>query len=398
MLKLDIFNKEIQSSESRFDSVNIFTSGEQVNFDLLPTVNGTGILLSGQGGGGLPSQFIFGETSAPISILQQNNSPFQTIDIISDGVQLTRGTYGVLYNPNDQSEGAQNPTNTAWNIDGWGDLSDLATRGYIDLDQIDGGGNFGNVVVGAELIMHDTSTDKYYKFLFSHWQQGAGNNPNYRGFSYTRTELGYKQQVDQLVDFTTRPIVNGTGVLLNGDFNIVAPKTGDFILKQSYAQWIYGGYGAIGALSKWDAVQSSDYYLQFDLKFMGGTINNQIIPKSNSIIGTGTHVDVNTIYYRDDGYGMQPANYVDFINNILISYGLGSRIYAQNASERFILNYATSEQFQFLFKEVGGGGYLNNPQYYQIGAIHPYVIYDQISEIDFAHGLTVGDTKYWTNL
>jgi len=397
MLKLDIFNKEVQSSESRFDSVNIFTSGEQVNFDSRPTVNNTGILLSGEGGG-FPSQFIFGEISEPISILQQNNSPFQTIDIISDGVQLTRGTYGVLYNPNDQSEGASNPTNTEWNTDGWGDLSDLAARTYVDLDQIAGGGNFGNAVIGNELIMHDTSTDKYYKFLFSHWQSGAGGNPNYRGFSYTRTELGYKQQVDQLVDFTTRPVVNGTGVLLNGDFNIVAPKTGDFILKQSYANWLYGKDLAIdNSLSKWDAAQSSNYNLEFALQFLGGTINNQIIPKSNFLIGIGTTVNASTIYFRDDGYGLQPANYVDFINNIFISYGLGSRIYAQNASERFVLNYATSEQFQFLFKEVGNG-YLINPQYYQIGAVHPYRIYDQITENDFVYGLINPDVKYWTNL
>jgi hypothetical protein len=214
MLKLDIFNKEIQSSEQRFDSAYILESGDAS---------------SSQISGYLPSNYLFGDITAPINITQANNAETQTVDIVSDQVQLTRGDCCVLYNPLEDNVGVSNPYNTEWNEDGWADLTNITGRTYIDLDQIGGGGNFGNAITGTELIMHDTSADKYHKVLFSAWQGGAGQNPDYRGFSYARTELGYKQEVSGLVNFTTRPTVNGTGVLLNGEslisYAFIAPET-----------------------------------------------------------------------------------------------------------------------------------------------------------------------------
>jgi len=214
MLKLDIFNKEIQSSEQRFDSVYILESGDASN---APTISGY-----------LPANYIFGDISAPINIVQANNAPDQTIDIVSAGVQLTRGSYGVLYNPLYDSEGDNNPTNTEWNKEGWTGLENVTGRTYQDFYDLYPG-NFANQLVGSELIMHDTSTDKYYKVIFDTWQAGAGQNPNYRGFSYTRTELGYKQEVTGLVNFTTRPTINGSGVLLVGeaaiDFGVDGTRT-----------------------------------------------------------------------------------------------------------------------------------------------------------------------------
>jgi hypothetical protein len=225
MLKLDIFNKEIQSSDQRFDTVNIFTSGEQVNFDSRPTVNGTGIFLSGDNGY-LPFNYVLGDTNL-VTITQSNNAPVQTVDIVSDGVQLTRGSYGVLYNPLEDNVGTENPYNTEWNDDGWSDLSNITGRTYVNLLDTAGYENFGAVIVGKQLIMHDITTDKYHKVLFSAWQQNAGHNSNYRGFSYARTELDYKQEVSGLVNFTTRPTVNGTGIVLNGEIDLSNYYTND---------------------------------------------------------------------------------------------------------------------------------------------------------------------------
>jgi hypothetical protein len=51
----------------------------------------------------------------------------------------------------------------------------------------------GKEITNAKLVMHDTINDKYYKFDFSYWQPGGGQNvgPNYPigGFRYTRTLL-----------------------------------------------------------------------------------------------------------------------------------------------------------------------------------------------------------------
>lgn len=239
-----------------------------------PTVNGVGVLLQGEaagGGGGAEgavlvtgNQAISGaktfyktqlnlsgsslnfylvfETGAPVTVTQANNAATQTIDAISNEVELTRGTYGVLYNPIYDSEGVANPTNTQWNEDGWADLSNLTTRTYKNLDQVGGGGAFGNAVVGNELIMHDTSTNKYYQFLFSAWQQGGGSNPNYRGFSYTRSEVAVsKPQINGTgvignLDFYNRPSVNGTGILLIGE----AGQVPDTVVQTSGSQIISG--------------------------------------------------------------------------------------------------------------------------------------------------------------
>lgn len=207
----DIIFYTAENPSNGYERLRIKNNGE-ANFALRPFTNNTGVLLIGEA---LPAQIISWDINSTIS--QENNAEAQTIDIISDGVQLTRGTYGVLYNPLYDSEGAPNPTNTEWNEDGWADLSDLASRTYTNLNMIGGGGSFGSAVVGTELIMRDTSTNKYYKFLFSGWQQGAGGNPNYRGFEYVRTEIGNQYQVNNKVDFTIRPTVNGTGVLLSGE-------------------------------------------------------------------------------------------------------------------------------------------------------------------------------------
>jgi hypothetical protein len=238
-----------------------------------PTVNGVGVLLQGEaagGGGGAEgavlvtgSQTISGaktfyktqlnlsgsslnfypviETGATVTVTQANDAVTQTIDTVSDEVELTRGSNHVLYNPLYDAQGVSNPTNTEWNRDGWSDLSNLSTRTYSDL--YDGEGNFGNAIIGTELIMRDTSYDTYYKVLFSAWQQGAGNSAGYRGFSYTRTEIVSVSNVEingsgvrGNLDFYNRPSVNGTGVLIIGE----AGQVPDTVVQTSGAQTISG--------------------------------------------------------------------------------------------------------------------------------------------------------------
>lgn len=248
----------------------VYLTGNQTisgvkTFITRPQVNGTGVLLSGEGGDVaiLPdtivyttgNQIISGnkaffdlsfypliQTGISINITQTDDSPTQTIDIISTGVQLTRGTYGVLYNPIFNVEGVNNPTNTRWNEDGWGNLSNIQNRTYKNLNLIGGGGNFGNAIIGNQLIMRDTSTNKYYQFLFSEWQQNAGQTEGYRGFSYRRNEISVSvpavsgSGIRGNLDFLNRPSVNGTGILLIGEAGQV-PQT---VVQTSGAQTISG--------------------------------------------------------------------------------------------------------------------------------------------------------------
>jgi len=213
-----------EASAGTFTNV-IYTTGNQTisgikTFASRPIVSGSGLLLTGEA---LPAKFI--DFLTPTTITQSNNAVTQTIDIISSGVRLTRGDCCLLYNPLFDTPG-QNPTNTEWNADGWSDLSNLSSRTYFTLLYVTPNGeNFGNWIIGKNLIMRDTTTNKYYKFIFNSWQAGAGSSPNYRGFSYTRTEIGSYYEVSTSTNFTSRPTVNGTGVLLNGEASAVTLPT-----------------------------------------------------------------------------------------------------------------------------------------------------------------------------
>jgi len=108
-------------------------------------------------------------------------------DAIGSGVTLVRGAYGALLNIEAEAEYDNNnntsPLGTEWNSDGWDDLLGVASRSYGTFYSALNGA-VGNNIIGAELVMHDTINDRYYKFSFSNWGQNNGGS-----YSYTRTEI-----------------------------------------------------------------------------------------------------------------------------------------------------------------------------------------------------------------
>jgi hypothetical protein len=113
-----------------------------------------------------------------------NTTTPQVIDIISDGVQITRSYEGGgLYNPlfESQDNWGASPANTRWNSEytdsrtgysGFSDLSNLESRVYTAFIQaLDA--NIGQNLPGTDLIMHDITTDLYYKVEFDEWAQGC---------------------------------------------------------------------------------------------------------------------------------------------------------------------------------------------------------------------------------
>jgi hypothetical protein len=110
------------------------------------------------------------------------------VDIISEGLHITRGEQGWLYNPlEDDGYDDDTPTGSVWNNDGWDDLSDVETRTYVPLADI-WGGNF-NSIPGAKMVMRDETTGKYWAIQFLTWTQGQNGG----GFSYARYELDLDQ-------------------------------------------------------------------------------------------------------------------------------------------------------------------------------------------------------------
>ena len=108
-------------------------------------------------------------------------------DAIAPGLTIARGSIRGIYNI--VSEGSyDNSTNTSpqgteWNSEGWGDLLNLRSRTYTTFYEALNRA-IGENIIGAELVMHDTINDRYYKFSFSNW---GGNNGG--SFAYTRTQI-----------------------------------------------------------------------------------------------------------------------------------------------------------------------------------------------------------------
>jgi hypothetical protein len=116
------------------------------------------------------------------------------VDEISEGLHITRGERGWLYNPlEDEGYDDNTPTGSLWNNDGWDDLSNVESRTYQTLESI-WNNNF-NEIAGARMVMKDTTTDKYWAIEFLSWTQGQNGG----GVSYLRYEL----DLDQLQEGVT---------------------------------------------------------------------------------------------------------------------------------------------------------------------------------------------------
>jgi hypothetical protein len=128
------------------------------------------------------------------------NTP-NVIDIVSDGVHITRSyNGGQIYNVVNEpyAETGVSPRNTKWNssftdsrpgYSGFQDLSNLESRVYTDFaNALDG--SVGNNVLDTDLIMHDVTTDLYYKVVFDAWAQGCGNGGPGSATNYDTLDAG----------------------------------------------------------------------------------------------------------------------------------------------------------------------------------------------------------------
>jgi hypothetical protein len=208
-------------------------------------------------------------------------------DEIDTNLAITRGSQRGIFNPylepewdNDNNSGPS-PEGTLWNNDGWGDLTNLNERIYYSFYYALGG-NLGNNVLGADLVMKDVSNDKYYKFDFTVW----GNQNNGAPVTYTRTEIdpidgteigspvtfekaGYESpiEVNDPID-TNLTIARGNNQAI---FNIALENS-----------WITNGYispsGTEWNSDGWNTLRntkSRNYYTFYDA--VGGQIGNNII-------------------------------------------------------------------------------------------------------------------------
>jgi hypothetical protein len=148
----------------------------------------------------------------------------------------------------------------------------------------------------------------------------------------------------------------------------ILPPQGKLLV--SYATWAYGkdflNINTGETFSKWEILDNESQttrnqdFLYFYL--YGYTINGepfQLTDSNNGVsVGLRTLSRTPTYFppiYRDEGFGLAPVNYVDYINDQLATYGLSTQITGSSITpgRNFIANYFESETFTFIFQETG---------------------------------------------
>jgi hypothetical protein len=81
----------------------------------------------------------------------------------------------------------------------------------------------GNVILGKELIMHDTVNDEYHKVKFTQWTQGGNGG----GFSYERRKVWPVEE--SIVYFTKRNYEDDVDVIVEGSLEIARNNNGGAI-------------------------------------------------------------------------------------------------------------------------------------------------------------------------
>jgi hypothetical protein len=226
-------------------------------------------------------------------------------DAIDEGLTLARGSQYALYNM-DSEVGYDNtnhtsPAGTEWNSDGWGDLLGLGTRSYTTLRSALGGA-IGNNIIGAQLIMHDTLNDKYYKFEFSDWGQNNGGS-----FAYTRTQVtdpnyfvktDYGSQVDVIVPDDGA----GSGVAITrgnnqGIYNPYREGSWNSATSPGGTQWNTGGWDD---LSDVETRVYTNFYAAY-----GGNLGN-VVPGSRAVMyvpDTGKYYAIEWLSWTQNNAG-----------------------------------------------------------------------------------------------
>jgi hypothetical protein len=128
-------------------------------------------------------------------------------DVIDTGISFARDNNGQgLYNSAVEASynASVSPANTEWNWSGWNNLDNVKVREYRTWREALRK-KVGSNIVGAELVMHDLTNDKYYKVRFTNWDIGGVGGAN-GAFTYTRELIDTTTQVGVVFEDGTNQI------------------------------------------------------------------------------------------------------------------------------------------------------------------------------------------------
>lgn len=227
-------------------------------------------------------------------------------DTIAPGLTLARGANGALYNIEAQQGydfDSHAIVGAEWNADDWGDLLDLPQRSY---DTLRSSLNtyIGDNIVGAELIMHDTINDQYWKFEFSDWGQNNGGS-----FAYTRTQItnpnyftktDYGNEIDIFV--ADDPVGTGIAITRGNSQGIYNPFQeegwdGDDETSPAGTEWNSNGWQDLSDLE-------SRTYTTF-YESVGGNLGENVIGRElvMHIAGTNRYFAIKFLSWTSGGNG-----------------------------------------------------------------------------------------------
>ena len=121
-------------------------------------------------------------------------------DDIDAAVSIVRGANKGIFNRiSELTYTDPSPADTEWNNDGWDNLLDIETRTYVSFEDALNG-HVGDNILGAYLVMHIISTNRYFKILFTNW--ASADSYGTGEFTYTREEITLNPIEGTSVDFT----------------------------------------------------------------------------------------------------------------------------------------------------------------------------------------------------
>lgn len=210
----------------------------------------------------------------PVKFVKQNYG--DQVDLIDTNVAITRGVNQGIYNPLVEAsyDGDVSPVHTAWNADGWNDLSNVTNRPYATWATIMDGNPPG--LINQELIMYDTLNDTYYTVKFHTWQSGTGGGGLGGAFSYTRRKINITAYFTK-TDNGSQVDVIAPGVEItrdgnNGIYNVA-----------SESEWDSDDspLGTLWNLDGWDDLTdvTSRQYLKFYVAAGSGSLGKRLVGK-----------------------------------------------------------------------------------------------------------------------
>jgi hypothetical protein len=160
-------------------------------------------------------------------------------DVIDTGLSLARDNNGQgLYNSavEQDYDSDVSPANTEWNWTGWDNLDSVKTRHYRTWREALRN-KVGTNIVGAELVMHDLTNDKYYKIQFTNWDIGGVGGAN-GSFEYTRQLIDTSGEVGIIFEDGSNQIAASNPL----DWPVVWLDNNNYTIRSIDARRILRGY------------------------------------------------------------------------------------------------------------------------------------------------------------